>query len=149
MRVLILEYKSRPEELHAALSKRAELVLLVRLEPDLGGVWSEFPPEGEIIRIGFPANSKYDFFRVLDPRPGKDTCAKVALERTVFGRRIGDVICLEPDLRRVVAHALAGHDVRAWFGPTPCAPEDCVRSVADADWREILSALESRAEAVP
>ena len=140
MRVLLLEHETRSADARAALAG-AELLLIVRLEEGLGGVWTEFEDGAEVIRLGFPKNSSHAFFRPLDPRRGGETCASVALGRMVYGRRIGDVVCFEPALAPVVAHALKGHHVRCWFGAQPCGPEALGTVPGFSEPEAVLAAL--------
>jgi hypothetical protein len=134
-RVLLIESARGDDETRARLADVFGRPLLVaRLEAGTPGVVSDYTSEAEIIRIGFPSGSPHDFFRVLDPKPGTETCASVALGRTVFGREVRDVVCADASLAAVVGHALRGHDVRCWFGPSPCTPEEATRAAAAADF---------------
>lgn len=143
MRLLLLEHAREWNEERNALRTIADFMLVMRIEEELGGAWSEYPPEGEIIRVGFPKNSRHDFFRVLKPKRGAETCLSVALGRTVFGRQITDIIVREQQLTTIVAHALERHDVRCWLSATPSSPEDFAHQTREAipPMNDLLDAL--------
>ncbi|MCB2155370.1 hypothetical protein KQI84_10825 [bacterium] len=150
MRVLLLEYQASDEALRAALREVADWLLIVRLEPGLGGVWTEFEGEQLIHRIGFPTESNRLWFQVMQPQEGKETCAKMHLERIAFSQKISDVVTNETVAIPVIAHALAGHDLKCWFAGRDSAPSEFAALAKDqpSDWQKTVEALkESRAEA--
>lgn len=116
MRVLVLEYQRDASPLAAALAPRAGLLLHGSLDPGLAGDLSDYAGPCERIRYGFPRDSTLDFFRVMDPRPGRPTCASIAVARTVFARGIGIVTVGEAALVPFVRHALATHDITVFLG---------------------------------
>lgn len=150
-RVLLIESARGDDEARARLADVFGRPLLVaRIEPGTPGVVSDYTSDAEIIRIGFPSGSPHDFFRVLDPKPGTETCASVALGRTVFGRDVRDVVCADASLAAVVGHALRGHDVRCWFGPSPCRPEEAARAAFTGfDAADVAAAIVRARESAP
>lgn len=127
-RILLLEHTAAADDARSALAAVAPGMIVMRLEAGLGGVWSEYSGENEVIRVGYPAGSPHACFRPLEPKRGTETCASVALGRTVFGRRVSDVVVRERPLAAVAAQALAGHDVRCWYAAAPARPEDFERA---------------------
>ncbi|MDK2972192.1 MAG: hypothetical protein PWP23_1947 [Candidatus Sumerlaeota bacterium] len=152
-RVLLIESAREDDEARARLADVfGRPLLVVRIEPGTPGVVSDYTPGAEIIRIGFPPGSPHDFFRVLDPKPGTETCASVALGRTVFGREVRDVVCADVSLAAAIAHALRGHDVRCWFGASPCTPEEAPRAAsagADFNAADVAAAIVRARESAP
>ena len=72
-----------------ALASLPEEDLVVWLEPQLGGAWTEYRQGREVIRFGFPQDSKNRWFRIFEvPRKGHNVLSQ-ALERMLFAREIG------------------------------------------------------------
>jgi len=156
MRVLLLEFQVPCGDCERALRDVAGRVLVARLEPGLGGIWSDFDEAGrEVIRMGFPRHSPHAWFRPLTPGEGADTCVSIALGRTVFGRGIDHVAWVEDALTPVAVHALSTHDIHLWpgarrvharsipFGRTPLPPI----TPHPGAWTETAAALAAEAKA--
>ncbi len=142
MRVLLLEYESVEKELHRELRRFAETLIVGRLEANLGGIWTEFHDGIEVIRLGFPLETRHDFLRPLSPKRGKETGLSVALGRIVFGRHITDIVMPEPTLVPMVVHALSGHDVRCWHFAEPCPPSELIAVRETVPWKELITHME-------
>jgi len=123
-RLLLVESGAEHEELRSLVRRLDDRALVVRIEPGLGGVWTDYTPEGEVIRFGFPANSRHAYFDILKPSGYRQTAFAIAFERIVFGRRITDVVCASADVVAPVANALATADAIVWCGGSPFAPTD-------------------------
>ncbi len=130
IRGLLLESPDTPPRLRADLAKVADRLIVARLAPGLGGVWTELEDGVEVISIGYPDRSKHDFFRPQAPTPGKPTCVSVHLERLAFGRKITDVVVQSRALVPIVVHALGKQDLRCWTHSEPSAPSRLADSPA-------------------
>jgi hypothetical protein len=149
-RVLLLEGARPRDDARRLLADAVgRPLLVVRLEQGTAGVPSDYTADAEVIRIGYPSASRHRFFQVQGPRPGVETCVDVVLGRTVFGRGVRDVVCCEPDLAPVLAHALAGHDVRCWLEAVPRRPEELSANVPVPDAGELVAALLEQREREP
>ncbi|MBX3728961.1 MAG: hypothetical protein KF858_07230 [Candidatus Sumerlaeia bacterium] len=141
-RVLLLEgVRARDEARDLLADAVGRPLLVVRIEHGTAGVPSDYTADSEIIRIGYPPASRHPFFQVERPQPGIETCVDVVLGRTVFGRSVRDVVCFEPDLAPMLAHALAGHDVRCWLEATPRRPEELSANVPVPEAGDLVAAL--------
>ena len=149
MNALLLEHARKDWELRRGLCDLFDLVIVARLEPGLGGVYTSLVEGFELLRFGYPAKSPHPFFQVLNPEPGVETCTSIALGRTVFGRRIRHVIVPEVVTAPMVRHALAGQDILVWQGDAPVRPEDIRHDAGDADGAALLAAVRAHLAASP
>lgn len=116
-RILLVQFQERDERLRESLAALAGKLVVVRLEPGLGGVWSDYFADHELHRVGFPANATRAFLRPLEPRAGEDTCLSVVLGRVAFRHQLTDVVFREQGLVPVVRHAIKG--LRVWCSGAP------------------------------
>lgn len=144
-RLMLLERAPGDAEWLEALRDVDPTLLCTRLEGDLGGVWTDYTPRGEILRIGHPTNAQTGYFRIFEPREGQHTAASIVLERTIFAQGITDVVCTDRDALRVAAHALARSDVYLWPSHDPVRPARALDAPpAPPDRNAMIGALRER-----
>lgn len=95
---------------------RPEPIIVLQMVADLPGVWTDYEPQFEWIRVGYPSTSVDPYFQYLSPRLKSKTAFHHVLERSVYTRKSHWVYCAESELIPALAIGLRPLDVRIGWG---------------------------------
>jgi hypothetical protein len=84
-------------------------VLTIELSPGLGGAWTEIRRGREVIRFGYPRDSRLRWFQVLAAPGIRHHVLSLAIERIVFARQITAVEYGSEELLPMLRGALRNH----------------------------------------
>lgn len=95
---------------------RSEPIVVLQIAPNVSGVWTDYEPDFEWIRVGFPAHSTDAYFQYLSPSKECKTAFHHVLERTIYTRKSHWLYCAEPEMAEALRVGLKPLDVRIGWG---------------------------------
>ena len=117
MKALTLIQHSDPHQVAATLKTFGNnQVIVMQIEKEVTGIWTDYHPDFEHIRVGFPSDSTDPYFDYLNPRKNNQTGLSIALSRTAFNRTVNRLYLCESQLLPAAKHALKSLDVEIGWG---------------------------------
>ena len=83
--------------------------LILELCPQLGGAWTQWRCNREIVQFGYPPNSPNPWFHPLAPPKSGHNILSQAMERMVFARGINQIKVAQEELIPIATYITALH----------------------------------------
>ena len=102
-------------ELASRLQNHRIKALVATLVPELGGVWTDFVDDVEVVRFGYPKAPAPRAFDPFDPAPGLENLFVTHWGRITYGREVRLILTFSPQCAGALRLGIAGQEV-AWWG---------------------------------
>lgn len=93
-----------------------EEVIVVQLDGEVKGVLTDYHPDFEHLRVGYPADSTDPYFQYLNPAKKTETGLSIVLSRTAYNRKVHQLYLCESELLNSAKHAVKVLDVEIGWG---------------------------------
>jgi len=93
-----------------------EEVIVVQIDSEAKGILTDYHPDFEQIRVGYPPDSTDPYFQYLSPAKKTETGLSIVLSRTAYNRKVHHLFVCEQELLNAAKHAVKILDVQIGWG---------------------------------